>query len=40
MPIILRSEPLQVALISLFIAVCLGYFFIYDWPKRKLIFPK
>jgi hypothetical protein len=40
LPIIMRSEALQVALGLLFIAGCLGYFLIYDWPKRKLIFPK
>ncbi len=40
MPIISRSVALQEALIFLFIAGCLGYFFIYEWPKRKLIFPK
>jgi hypothetical protein len=39
-PMIMRSVALQVALAFLIIAGCLGYFFIYDWPKRKLSFPK
>jgi len=39
-PTIMGSVALQVALILLFMAGGLGYFFIYEWPKRKLIFPK
>ncbi len=34
------SVALQVALLLLFIAGCLGYFYMYEWPKGKLIFPK
>ena len=36
----MRSVALQIALAVLVIAGCLGYFFIYEWPKRMLIFPK
>jgi hypothetical protein len=39
-PTILRSVEPQVALLFLFIGGCLGYFFLYEWPKRKFMYPK
>ena len=39
-PTIVRSPTIQVILLFMFIAGCLGYFIIYDWPKRKLVYPK
>lgn len=39
-PTILRSTEVQAYLLFLFIGGCLAYFYWYEWPKRKVQFPR